>query len=770
MPAFPKIAVIPRNIALTVLVVIFTTWAFSQYMYRSVHNEPYGWEIFLTYAVGFLRYMIAPWLVTLGLALWGYVIGRFTFRFVVRGMNFRNDLEESIYSIGTGMGLIAILTFCLGLAKLLYPILFGILALLTIGLGYKYVLHFFRSLKKGLTIGNWDILDGSLLILLGLFILNTFLIPNNPSTGFDPINSHFCAPKYYLRDHAVTFFPWINFNNFPQVQEMLLTVEMMIFRDPGSSLMYFYMVLIAVVTYMIGARYFGRTTGLLGAVLFLLIENIYDTGLRGFVEHLLGFYVLLFVHAFLSWYETRDGRWTVLMGIAGGFACGVKYTATVSVLVGLILMFAAWYLHLPKWERKLVGREIRTPDEAAAVQGKKKRWKKSALKKSSVKNKATANKPKSVSIPEDKSTPGTQIQSESEIIKFGLGKAIGIGVLWTVIIASPWYLRNIVLFGNPFFPFFEGLFGGLGLGTLDYMRDQLAVDHEVMLQYFRFQPSAGNLLKLPWHFTFHDNAPWLWRGSPGLTGPFLLALTPAVLFVRRWRHVGILLIAYLVIYYSYWFLFEKMEDQRYMMSAYPIHCLIAAWALYDIFRIEKFSNRNRVHIACLLIIFPLIFSFFYRSTMGMESGTNLAFVEERRNNYLVNRVEGWDIVNYINNRVHDGENGVDSYLPYFDRNTRIYGLALENRRYYLDCPLIGGLFGYANHFDLNEHTGTGTELYEWLREYDCDYIMFNAARSLRMSYAFTVQLPYDETFDEHFEQLRRSGDIILYRLRPGDDP
>jgi hypothetical protein len=129
-------------------------------------------------------------------------------------------------------------------------------------------------------------------------------------------------------------------------------------------------------------------------------------------------------------------------------------------------------------------------------------------------------------------------------------------------------------------------------------------------------------------------------------------------------------------------------------------------------------------------------------------------------------VPAWDIVEWVNESVDKSNRGETYDGPQFTKDTRIYGLALENRRYYLDCPLIGGLFGYANHFELVDHASTGQDLYNWLKEYDCDYLMFNSSRSLRMAYALTVELPKDRTFDEHFEAIKVSGDIALYKLRP----
>jgi hypothetical protein len=319
-----------------------------------------------------------------------------------------------------------------------------------------------------------------------------------------------------------------------------------------------------------------------------------------------------------------------------------------------------------------------------------------------------------------------------------------------------------VLFGNPFFPFFESLFGGLGIGTLNNVRDALAVDHAEMLKYFEFKVTLHNLLALPWNFTFHNNGPWLWQDMPGPVGPFLLAFTPAVIFVRRWRRVGIMIIIYLALYYAYWFLLERMEDQRYMTSAYPLHSLLGAWGLCELFRLERFNPRNRAHLAWTLLIVTLAFGFFYRTAMNEPMGTTLAFTAKGREDYLRGRVPAYDIVKLINESIAASHKELDE-------NTIVYGLATEDHRYYLDCPLYGGIFGYASHFEFMEHAATGQELYDYLHGMGCQYLLYNAKRSLRMSYALTVELPQDETFDERFQKVARQGDVYLYRLMaPGE--
>ncbi|MFH1676673.1 MAG: hypothetical protein ABIC40_06575, partial [bacterium] len=250
-------------------------------------------------------------------------------------------------------------------------------------------------------------------------------------------------------------------------------------------------------------------------------------------------------------------------------ACGVKYTGMVNILMTLIVLGAMIWLRIRSWEAEEIS-ELDREYEANRRESDDSRAMSTAVKKDRVLKKRTDSTGKKRNRKKfgdnnnslfSKGQNGAGPASQPDLLngynavtgaqevnhrpEVGFAKGLGIVVLWAVIIASPWYIQSIVLFGNPFFPFYENIFGGLGIGILDSMRPSLAVDHSEMLKYFKFEPTIRNILELPWNFTFHNNGPWLWQDVPAPIGPFYLALAPAFLFVKKWRRVGIFLIIYL---------------------------------------------------------------------------------------------------------------------------------------------------------------------------------------------------------------------------------
>lgn len=737
---------------------LFAILVVSQYLYRHSNGDDFTLAVAIEYISGFSRYMILPWILTILLALAGYVLGRMFLGIVSNGLNFKSDLVESVWSIGTGLGLIALIVFLIGLCKLAYSFIFAILFIFLLVGGYKHLEHLWNAIRNGLKPLDWDLLDWVLFTLFISIIANSFFLTCNPTISYDSLTYHLAAPRFYIREHSIMYHPWIHFNSFPQLQEMLLMIQMMVIEDPGGSISYLYTILAAVVIYFTGERYFGKRSGLIAAVLFMLIREVYQNGKAALVENILIFYTVLLFYAILAWAETKDRRWLVLMGVAGGLACGVKYFGITTVLFSIIIFIIAWYLPMFNWERietVIEPIEVEEPPEEVTNNNNKKNSRKIKLSPKVKAKETRAVKPK---------------------VKLGIAGSIGLVILWTAIIASPWYLRNIILFANPFFPFYENIFGGLTFGTLSQFKESASINHSEMLQYFKYDLSLLKVITSPWDWTFHHNYPWFSSDHPGAAGPFLLALTPLLIFVRKWRKPAVLYGLFTLIFYLYWLVLEQIQHLRYMVSAFPIHGLVVAWGVTDVFNLDKFSSKNKTHILLLILVLTLGFSFFYRTTKPQGYGaTSIKFLDEPRREFLEDQLSGYTLIeDVINTQIQKGKDmvaagEVDESRLVLLEDTVIYGLSCENRRFLVDCQVIGGLFGYANYAEFMEHASTSDELFEYLDSLGCDFLLVNMTVAERMDYIVEIELPYDEHFDERFEEIARMGDIVFYYMAaPGE--
>ena len=148
-------------------------------------------------------------------------------------------------------------------------------------------------------------------------------------------------------------------------------------------------------------------------------------------------------------------------------------------------------------------------------------------------------------------------------------------LLWTVIVASPWYLVNSVQYGNPIYPFFDAYFQWIPWGLQDAITDGVGrMPHAI--NYF---PIDAN----PWEATMHSNNPVAMVGEPSSIGPFVLCLTPLLVFAK-WSNKAIELLLLGCILWAYWLWGEQMLHARYMMPLWTLHIFLGAWALTNIMR------------------------------------------------------------------------------------------------------------------------------------------------------------------------------------------
>jgi hypothetical protein len=108
-------------------------------------------------------------------------------------------------------------------------------------------------------------------------------------------------------------------------------------------------------------------------------------------------------------------------------------------------------------------------------------------------------------------------------------RRLGLYVAPVLIAGSPFYLKNWIVTGNPFYPFFYGIFGGRG-----WDGDQARL-YDLLIQNLGMGRSLPDYLLLPWNLSIRAK-----MDSPEFDGilgpiflltlPFLAALRPAGLF------------------------------------------------------------------------------------------------------------------------------------------------------------------------------------------------------------------------------------------------
>lgn len=275
-------------------------------------------------------------------ALLCYLYGRQ----LTRRVSYDTAAERVCVSLALGLGVLAHLTFFLGLLGLLYrPVVAGAL-LAGAALCFPTLKSWWRGLPRaarGLrSVPRAGGLVGYLLVGL-LFVLPVLALPLYPPTSFDATFYHLPLAKTYVRHHEIAFTPFMRFQVFPMINEMWFTLALLFSDDVTAHLFQLLAMCVLVVSvFSFGRRHFSARAGAWAAALVLASPLVLWSGSVGYIDISLMLFLTASVYAFANWLQTSRTHWLVLCGVFGGFAAGAKYTAFMFLgLMGLVTLYRA---------------------------------------------------------------------------------------------------------------------------------------------------------------------------------------------------------------------------------------------------------------------------------------------------------------------------------------------------------------------------------------------------------------------------------------------
>jgi hypothetical protein len=199
-------------------------------------------------------------------------------------------------------------------------------------------------------------------------------------------------------------------------------------------------------------------------------------------------------------------------------------------------------------------------------------------------------------------------------------RALGNGLLFGLIavaVASPWYVKNWLSLGNPFYPLW---FGGRGwdayqAGNLTYLGS-------------RYGPRDGVLgvLFLPWDLFFHSIG--YFGPIPFAFPPPLSLLLPLYLLTRRRRVINLILLISALRFVTW---AVSARNARYLMDISPLLSTAAAHVLLELSRRRIFRLLLQAILFCLLVA-NLVWQ---SSLLVQEDPIPVVLGMESREEYLV---------------------------------------------------------------------------------------------------------------------------------------
>jgi len=278
-------------------------------------------------------------------------------RRLVRSMSQGRPLEELVFSLGLGLGILSFGTFLLGMIGLLTRWLFWALFLVLLALHIRDIRTILRGLRE-----EWQwkrpsklsLLLASFLCITSLFALVSTL---TPPWEWDALVYHLTGPRIYVNEGRMVWVP-DNFHlNFPAFVEMLFTGAILLKGDILAHLIHLgYGLLTALAIYSFSRKHFTGHVPLLATVLFTSIPTAVVIATWAYVDLALAFYEFIAFFALMNWFDAPgEKRWLLMAGVFSGMAMSVKYTGVTALIVLSALMLFRLLKKRTDYRRHLAG-------------------------------------------------------------------------------------------------------------------------------------------------------------------------------------------------------------------------------------------------------------------------------------------------------------------------------------------------------------------------------------------------------------------------------
>jgi len=468
-----------------------------------------------------------------------------------------------------------------------------------------------------------------------LHVVWIVLLASVPPVSRDALTHHLAVPKLWVEAGGIHARPDIAFSYYPQLLDILYMAPVALGHDIAAKYLHFlFALLTALLIFLFVRRRAGAAWAALGGLMFLTLPLIVKLSVTVYVDLGLVFFTTAALFSGILWLEdTGRWRWLLLAAVCSGLALGTKYNALVSFLV-LSLLLPFFYLN-------------RRKDQHA---------------------------------------------EQLNAVKYG---ALFVAV--SMLVFSPWLIRNYSLTGNPLYPLATGVFAADTSGRVSSLDARDAETHvravlgersaneskplgPLLTRRIVYEESLPYTLMIPLRVFFEgeDDNP---KYFDGRLHPFLLLLPLALLVIARktaFRHrEQALFAAYSILMVVLVFLLTDMR-LRWIATIVPPLVVLSAYSLAGLH--ELLVKRFASGTAANAVVGLLVAAYFL---------PNLAYAHALFGKidplpYLTGKM---DYATYVSQR--RGEYPAialaNEVVP---PDRKVLGLYLGNRRYYFTADAI----------------------------------------------------------------------------------
>jgi hypothetical protein len=154
-----------------------------------------------------------------------------------------------------------------------------------------------------------------------------------------------------------------------------------------------------------------------------------------------------------------------------------------------------------------------------------------------------------------------------------------------LIAGSPFYLKNWTMMGNPFYPFFYGIFGGRGWDP-----DQARL-FDLLTQNLGMGRNLLDYLLLPWNLSLLAKMD---TDFDGILGPIFLLTLPFLAALRRWETPLRMILTYALLTFFFWA--STAQQIRHLIPLFPLLAIVVGAIL------TRYQNRKYIFGLLLCIV------------------------------------------------------------------------------------------------------------------------------------------------------------------------
>ena len=471
------------------------------------------------------------------------------------------------------------------------------------------------------------------MLIIGV-VISVSILASVPPVDRDALTHHLYVPKLYIQQGGFFEIPRVSFSYYPMNLNLLYMVPLYFNNDIIPKYIHFVFALItAAMIYHYLNRRINQQYALLGSLFFLSIPVIVRLSSTVYVD--LGLICFFFASILYMFYWIENSfklKYLIASGAFCGLALGTKYNG----LVGLFLLG----LFVP-----FVYARYHTGEKSHAI------------------------------------------------------KAVGFGatfVMVSLLVFSPWMIRNVVWTGNPVYPLYKSVFNIKAEPEKTMAAQEQAVSEEETTETVLEKRSRMShidtrriiygeswweiaLIPLRVFYDGQDDTPKYFDGK---TSPFLLLLTPFAFLGLKSRTRQEKTEKMILLFFSVLFLLYACAQTsiriRYFSPILPPLVVLSMFGLYNIRSVilEKWQLSEGIKKTIVFAIIALM--------LGLNA------------NYLISRFEKDQPMAYLTGKVTRDEY-IQAYRPEYasfqyanqnlSKDSRILGLYLGNRGYYSDIEI-----------------------------------------------------------------------------------